>query len=114
MKDDSVYLRHVAESIARIRNYTSRGHETFVAEAIVQDAVIRNLEVVGEAVKRISDSTRLKAPQIPWKQIAGMRDVLIHNYFGVQLDRVWQVVERDLPPLEAAVADLLAQADKPP
>jgi uncharacterized protein with HEPN domain len=114
MKEDSVYLQHVAESIARIRNYTSRGHETFVAEAIVQDAVIRNLEVVGEAVKRISESTRLKAPQIPWKQIAGMRDMLIHNYFGVQLDRVWQVVDRDLPVLETAVTELLAQINTPP
>lgn len=113
MKDDLVYLQHIAESIAKIRVYTSRGHQVFLAEAMIQDAVIRNLEVVGEAVKRISDSTRLKAPQIPWKQIAGMRDVLIHNYFGVQLDRVWQVVERDLPVLETAVAGLLAQIGKP-
>ena len=73
---------------------------------MVQDAVLRNLEVIGEAVKKISDATRRQAPEVPWKQIAGLRDVLIHNYFGVQLDRVWQVVERDLTSLEAAVVQL--------
>lgn len=88
MKADSVYLQHIADSITRIRAYTDKGREAFFAEPMIQDAVLRNLEVIGEAVKRISDATRQQAPAIPWKQIAGMRDILIHNYFGVQLDRV--------------------------
>ncbi len=112
MKDDSVYLKHVADSLARIRNYTSRGRDVFFADPMSQDAVIRNLEIIGEAVKRLSADTCAKAPNIPWKQIAGMRDVLIHNYFGVQLERVWQVVERDIPVLEKAVADLLAPTNE--
>jgi uncharacterized protein with HEPN domain len=107
MKDEAVYLQHIADSIARIKKYSTGGSPQFFAETIVQDAVIRNLEIIGEAVKRLSDSTRQQAPEVPWQQIAGMRDVLIHNYFGVRLDRVWQVVERDLPELEQAVSRLL-------
>jgi uncharacterized protein with HEPN domain len=107
MKDDVAYLQHIAVAIHRIRSYTSSGKDHFLSDSKTQDAVIRNLEVIGEAAKRLSETSRQAAPLIPWKQIAGMRDVLIHNYFGVQLDRVWQVVERDLTPLESAVNALL-------
>jgi uncharacterized protein with HEPN domain len=107
MKDDAVYLRHIAECIAKIRTYTASGQQAFEGNSLVQDAVVRNLEVIGEAVKRVSEARKANAPEVPWKQIAGMRDVLIHNYFGVKMDRVWQVVERDLGPLNAAVSRLL-------
>lgn len=72
-----------------------------------QDAVIRKLEIIGEAVKQLSDATKRSRPEIPWKQIAGMRDQLTHHYFGVDLALVWRVVERDLPALKAAVTALL-------
>jgi len=75
--------------------------------------VIRKLEVIGEAVKGISGDTRARHPEIPWRQIAGMRDKMIHEYFGIDLELVWRVVERDLPALEAAVAALLGTADSP-
>jgi uncharacterized protein with HEPN domain len=68
-----------------------------------QDAVIRKLEIIGEAVKQLSDATRQRQPEIPWRQIAGMRDRLTHNYFGVDLVLVWRVVEHDLPALKVAV-----------
>ena len=76
-----------------------------------QDAVIRKLEIVGEAVKRISETTRARRPEIPWKQIAGMRDRLTHHYVGVDLGLVWRVVERDLQPLNIAVDELLSRPD---
>ncbi len=73
MKDDRVYLRHIRDAIARIDSYTSRGHEVFLAETMIQDAVIRNLEVIGEAVKNLSDSLRMRHPEVPWTRIANAR-----------------------------------------
>ena len=79
-----------------------------MADRMRQDAIIRKLEIVGEAVKQVSDATRQRRPEIPWKQIAGMRDRLTHAYFGVDLTLVWRVVERDLRPLDTAIEALLA------
>jgi len=107
VKDDHVYLAHIRDAIERIEAFTSGGRDQFLAEPMVQDAVIRNLEVIGEAVKGLSDELRSTNPDVPWKQIAGMRDVLIHHYFGVKLDTVWQVVAEHLPPLGARVRQLL-------
>lgn len=78
-----------------------------MAERMRQDAVIRKLEIIGEAVKQLSNATKESRSEIPWKQIAGMRDRLTHGYFGVDLALVWRVVERDLPALKAAVMALL-------
>lgn len=79
-----------------------------MADGMRQDAIIRKLEIIGEAVKQLSDGTRQRQPEIPWKQIAGMRDRLTHDYFGVDLLLVWTVVERDLAALRRAVDALLA------
>lgn len=108
MKDDRVYLLHVRDAIDRVRAYTAGGKEAFFADTKTQDAVIRNLEVVGEAVKSVSAATRDAHPDVPWKAIAGMRDKVIHEYFGVNLDLVWATVERDLPTLRAKVEEILA------
>lgn len=101
-------MAHVLDAIERIESFTAAGHEQFVSQLMIQDAVIRNLEVIGEAVKSLSDDLRSQHPDIPWKQIAGMRDVLIHNYFGVKLDTVWRVVVDHLPSLKARVSQLLS------
>jgi len=106
VKDDQAYLAHIRDSIARIDSYTSGGRDEFFNEPMVQDAVIRNLEIIGEAVKQLSTDLRTAHPQLPWKQIAGMRDVLIHHYFGVKLEAVWQVVVADLPALQELVKRL--------
>ena len=108
MKDDRVYLEHVRDALADIATYTSAGRDAFFEQRIRQDATLRKLEVIGQAVKNLSDDSKSRQPQIPWKQIAGMRDKVIHDYFGVNLEIVWAVVERDLPQLERAVRDLLA------
>jgi len=97
MKNDSVYLHHICDAIVDIERYPAGGKQTFFAEKIIQGAVIRNLEIIGEAVKNISQQTREKNPDIPWKRIAGLRDILIHQYFGVDLETVWLVVENRLP-----------------
>ena len=107
MKDERIYLVHIREAISDINAYASVGEEAFFADRMRQDAIIRKLEIIGEAVKRLSDQTRARRPEIPCKQIAGMRDRLTHAYFGVDLGLVWRVVERDLQALETAVAVLV-------
>ena len=108
MKDERVYLGHIRDAISDIEQYASVGREGFMADSMRQDAIIRKLEIIGEAVKQLSDGTRQQQPEIPWKRIAGMRDRLTHDYFGVDLLLVWTVVERDLAVLRRAVDALLA------
>lgn len=93
MKDDTLYLIHVLERIHRIEEFTREGEQAFLQSRLVQDAVIRNFEVIGEAVKRLPDRLKLERPEVPWRRIAGFRDVLIHGYESVDLEEVWQIVE---------------------
>lgn len=99
MKDDRVYLAHILEAVERILAYSEDGEATFRRELKTQDAIIRNLQVMGEAVKKVSAATRAAHSEIPWKDIAGMRDRVVHEYFGVSLDIVWDVVKNHVPPL---------------
>ncbi len=82
MKDERAYLLHAIEAIDAILSYTIDGREAFVSDGKTQDAVIRNIEIIGQAVKGISDGTRAIEPAVPWRQIAGMRDKLIHDQIG--------------------------------
>jgi uncharacterized protein with HEPN domain len=102
------YLKHVRDALLAVLEYTSQGRAGFLGSKLVQDAVLRNLEVIGEAVKGLDDATKARAPDVPWRRIAGMRDVLIHHYFGVDLESVWQVVETEVPRLIAATERLIA------
>jgi uncharacterized protein with HEPN domain len=97
------------DAIARIESYVSGGHAAFLADTMIQDAVIRNLEVIGEAVKNLSSELRVQHPDVPWTRIAGMRDVLIHEYFGVRVQTVWAAVENRLPEPKQYVDELLGQ-----
>jgi uncharacterized protein with HEPN domain len=113
VKDDQFYLLHIRDAAARIARYTQGGRAQFEATTLIQDAVIRNLEIIGEAVKRLSPSLKDDHPAIPWKRIGGMRDVLIHHYFGVQLDTVWEVVETHLRTLVSEIDTMLAEVTTP-
>ncbi len=103
----------IREAIRRILVYTAGMTEAvFMADLRTQDAVMRNLEIMGEAAKNLSDEFREKYPAIPWKSMAGVRDRLIHHYFGVNLDIVWQIVQAELPGV-AATLDEIEPDDAP-
>jgi len=112
-KDDSVYLRHILDSISRIEEYTRDiRYEDFMDNHLIQDGVIRQIEIIGEATKRLSREIRGTHPEIPWKDIVGMRDKLIHDYFGADLDAVWDTVERDIPTLKNQLKDIIERQEK--
>lgn len=113
MKDDRIYLLHIRDAIQQILTYTTSGKDGFFADRKTQDAVIRNLEIIGEATKRLSASLKNAHPDIAWKPIAGMRDKLVHDYFGVNLQLVWDVIEQDLPGLKVKVLHLLTALTPP-
>lgn len=100
-KDPAVFLAHIVDSILLIEEYSRDVSESeFHKDRSLQDAIIRRLEIIGEAVKNLPVSFRTKHPEIPWRQIAGMRDILIHEYFDVDLALTWRVVKQELPQIK--------------
>jgi uncharacterized protein with HEPN domain len=114
VKDQAAYLSHIADAIDDIQQYCSVGRDAFMSDRMRQDAVIRKLEIIGEAAKHLSDAVKQLAPSTPWRKIAGMRDRLTHEYFGVDLALVWTVADRELPLLRSTVDQLAARMKSPP
>ena len=107
-RDVRLFLEDILEGISRIEEYKAgKTQREFLQDHLVQDAVIRRLEVIGEATKNIPEDMRANYPDVPWWQIAGLRDVLIHGYFGVNMGRIWLVIENDLPRLKSKVTEIL-------
>lgn len=109
MKDDRLYLTHIMESVERIAEYTQDGEHAFLSTRMIQDAVIRNFEIIGEASGRISPETMARA-NLPWAQMKSFRNFLIHQYTGVDAKTVWKVIRDDLPVLAASIT-LLAHIE---
>jgi len=107
---DAALLASMLDSLDRIDEYTARDRATFMASRLIQDAVVRNLQTLAESSQRLSADAKALAPGMPWRELSGFRNVLVHGYLGLDLEIVWSVVERDLPPLRAALARLTAAA----
>jgi uncharacterized protein with HEPN domain len=109
VKDDRLYLHHMLERCQRISRFIQPGRAVFLESEELQDAVIRNIEVIGEAAKRVSVDARGRLGSLDWKAICGMRDVLIHDYIGVDLDEVWNVVFLRIPEVKTTLEQFLAE-----
>ena len=93
MRDDDERLRDILEAIERIEKYASRGRDAFDADELIQTWVLHHLQIVGEAVRAISPTTKENSDEVPWSKIIGMRNILVHNYFAIDKDLVWSVIE---------------------
>jgi len=107
-KDRSVYIKHISDCISKIEEYTRGGREEFFLDTKTQDAVIRNLEVIGQAIKDFgAEDLIADFKDIPWNEISGMRNILAHQYLGVSINTTWAVIEKDLQPLKTAINSIL-------
>lgn len=107
-RDDEVYLRHIYDASARIGHYIHGiDEDTFLRDSLVQDGVIRQLEIIGEAIKNLSGELKSRHPNILWRDFAGMRDKLIHQYFGVDLQIVWTTATEDIPEIKEKIYNIL-------
>lgn len=108
MRDDRAYLQDILDAIERIERYAGRGRGEFDASELIQTWVVHHIQIIGEAAGKISEELKQKHGHVPWAVIKAMRNVLVHFYFGIDLDKVWNTVEKDLPVLKAQVAAVLS------
>lgn len=111
-RECKAYLKDILEAISKIENYTKNiSFNDFVRDELIKDAVVRNLEIIGEAVKNIPDDVKNKRPEVEWKKIAGLRDILIHAYFGIDDEIVWDVVKSRLLELKEKIAEIRSEIE---
>ncbi len=109
MKDDKLYLIHISECIERIKNYTPNNKEIFFRDTKTQDAVLRNLHTLTESIQHISNNLKKQYPEIDWRAISAFRNVVVHDYLGIDIERVWDIINRDLSDLESKIKVILDQ-----
>jgi uncharacterized protein with HEPN domain len=109
VRDDRERLLDIQEAIERIERYAARGMDAFKQDELIQVWMVTHIQVIGEACRALSPELRARYPQVPWRAIVGMRNILVHHYFEIDLDAVWQVIDRDLVSLKDAVAAILGE-----
>ena len=110
MRDDTIYLRHILECIRRIEANVAGGQEQFMASHTLQDAVLRNLQTMTESTQRLSNTLKAAHPDVEWRRIIAFRNVLVHDYLGIDLERIWEIIQRDVPSFKRAIAAMLEQS----
>ena len=109
-RDYRVYLEDMLRSLARIQTLTSgMSYDDFAKDLTKQEAVIRNLEIIGEASKHVPQAVRSTYPEVDWAGIAALRNILIHEYFGIDLEIVWDIIQNELPPLDAQINEIMSE-----
>lgn len=107
-KDPLIFISHIEESINNIENFIKNiSEEKFLKDKLRQSAVVREIEIIGEATKNLPEEFTKKYTNIPWKDIAGMRDKIIHHYFGLDLEEIWKVIKEDIPKLKDEINEIL-------
>ncbi|KPL01927.1 MAG: hypothetical protein AMJ73_09490 [candidate division Zixibacteria bacterium SM1_73] len=111
-REYKAYLKDILEAVRKIKKYTENiSVDDFVKDELIQDGVVRNLEIIGEAVKNLPEDIKSSKSQVEWKKIAGLRDILIHGYFGIDADIVWDVVENKIPELRQKILQILSETE---
>ena len=109
MRDDLAWLLDIEEALLNIEKYVARGEDAFHEEELIQIWIIHYIQIAGEAANQLSDTLKESHPEIPWRSIIGMRNVLVHQYFGLDLDEIWDTASTDLPLLRVKIQELLAE-----
>jgi len=112
VRDPRERLEDILEAIGHIGRYAARGREAFEADELIQSWFVRHLQIIGEAARALPEEIRAKMPDIPWSKVIGMRHILVHDYFGIDTEVVWDAVQRDLPSLREKITSLLQHLDE--
>ena len=111
MKDECLYLEYILKCIHKIEDYTKMDEARFMESSMIQDAVVRNLQVMAESTQRITEEIKSEYPDVEWRGIAGFRNILVHNYLGLDLAKIWEVIERRLPTLKTQIEKILEKSE---
>ena len=109
MRDDREWLLDILESVERIQKYAARGRKAFESDELIQTWMVHHIQIIGEAASKISNATRTAHPEVAWREIVAMRNILVHVYFGIDLNEVWMTVERDIPTLKHQIEAILQE-----